>query len=113
MILVETEKEKTLRKEYVFADSKVSDKRRLRLSTALVFILWCTARMRQDTRGSHNLRCHLVIAWHRGKAGGQGLPVQVYRDGAPVDEVAGVGWWETSGRSRGAQNRCEGGEDRE
>lgn len=27
VILVETEKEKTLRKEYVFADSKVSDNR--------------------------------------------------------------------------------------
>lgn len=29
MILVETEKEKTLRKEYVFADSKVSDHKAL------------------------------------------------------------------------------------
>lgn len=36
VILVETEKEKTLRKEYVFADSKVSDRSRLRFITAFV-----------------------------------------------------------------------------
>lgn len=36
VILVETEKEKTLRKEYVFADSKVSDRSQLRFITAFV-----------------------------------------------------------------------------